>query len=130
MSVRFYRKTVIENSLGGNYSEFWLGPLVAFSWKQLIGELGYAVIGTRSDDGRSDIASASGDTTSSFSLKPGIAWIAAIGGNIALTDNLGVLIKLEYRARYYEKRNGESLQNAIQHGTQDIAPFIGVSYRF
>jgi hypothetical protein len=102
-------KAVTTGELGGSYSEFWAGPLVQYTWKQLFAELGFGVIGIRGDDGRSDIPSSTGDTTPSFRTHPTIAWMFGVGGNIPVLDNLDVVLKLEYRIRYYDKRGGERL---------------------
>src|SRR5690606_33112423 len=50
-------KTIVKNQLGGNYTEIWLGPEVMFRWKQLFAEVGYGLVGIRSDEGRDDIPS-------------------------------------------------------------------------
>lgn len=122
-------KTITSSNLGGDFNEIWFGPLLRCSWKQLFLETGYAVVGSRSDDGRTDILSTSGDSTSSLSLKPGIAWLLGIGGKLSITDDISAVIKIEYRFRYYSKRNGEEFIDGIEHGTQSVAPYIGIMYQ-
>jgi hypothetical protein len=121
-------KTVIKNKVGGNYTEVWFGPEVIFHWKQLFAELGYGLIGIRNDYGRTDIPSSTGDTSGSFTTKPSIAWLISVGGYIPVFDKMNVLLKLEYRVRYYDERGGSPLINQIDHGTQSISPIIGVSW--
>ena len=123
-------KTRVANQVGGNYSEVWFGPTVMFNWKQIFAEVAYGLIGIRSDDGRKDIPSDSGDKESAFSTNPLISWLVSIGGFVPLTDNLELLLKLEYRNRYYNERGGEPLINKIDHGTQSVSPIIGVSWNF
>ncbi|MBI3004818.1 MAG: hypothetical protein HYY49_05315 [Ignavibacteriales bacterium] len=122
--------TVTKDKLGGNYSEAWFGPFVHFSWKNLFAEGGYGAFGRRSDDARGDLASSTGDTTSSFSLHPTIALLAALGAGVQITDDLDLIVRMEYRLRYYTMRGGNTLKNNIEHGTQNITPFVGVSWRF
>lgn len=123
-------KTKVTNQLGGNYTEFWFGPLVMVNWKQIFFEIGYGLIGIRSDDGRDDIPSNSGDTGSSFTTNPLISWLISVGGFVPLSDDLDLLLELEYRNRYYNERGGEPLTSDIDHGTQSISPIIGVSWKF
>jgi hypothetical protein len=123
-------KAVTSNEVGGVYNEFWLGPLLQFNWRMLSAEIGYALIGLRDDDGRSDIPSSTGDNTSAFSTSPLIAWLFSIGGNFPVIDNIDIVLKLEYRNRYYTKRGGNSLLNDIEHGTQSISPIAGIGIKF
>ena len=123
-------KTQTKDGIGGTYTEFWIGPLVQLQWKQLTLDLGYAPYGTRSDNARNDIPNANGSTDGSFSLHPTIAWLISLGGGFNVVENLDVLIKIEYRPRYYSERGGEKLINEIEHGTQSIVPVIGVAYEF
>jgi hypothetical protein len=123
-------KTVTSSNLGGDFSEIWFGPIVRASWKQLFLEAGYAIAGSRSDDGRTDVHNISQDSTSNFSLKPGIAWLLGIGGKLSITEQIYAVIKIEYRFRYYDERNNEPLIDGIEHGTQSVAPYIGVQYQF
>ncbi len=122
--------TQVKNQLGGNYTEIWLGPEVMFRWKQLFAEVGYGLVGIRKDDGRNDVPSNTGDTVSSFTTNPSISWMISIGGFVPLSKNLDILLKLEYRLRYYNKRGGEPLADNIDLGTQSISPLVGVSWKF
>ena len=121
-------KTKVKNKLGGNYSEFWFGPEIMLHWKQLFAEIGYGVVGIRVDDGRNDIPSNTGNTSESFSTNPSISWMFSVGGQIPIFDNLNVMLKIEYRLRYYNERGGEPLINNIDHGTQSISPLIGITF--
>jgi len=123
-------KTKTKDAIGGLYSELWLGPLVQLRWKQLSLDLGYAPIGIRDDMARSDLPSASGDTESAFTLHPTIAWVISLGANVPLSESFDVILKAEYRPRYYSKRGGDPIVGNIEHGTQSIAPLIGIGWRF
>ena len=121
-------RTVVSGEVGGAYSEFWLGPLVRAGWKGLFVEFAYGAIGLRSDDARDDLATADGDTESALQTSPTIAWVGAIGGMFEVIDDLQVVLKLEYRVRYYTSRGGDALANEIVHGTQNFTPFLGVAW--
>ncbi len=121
-------RTVVKNMVGGNYFELWFGPEIMLHYKQLFAEIGYGLIGTRNDDGRNDIPSNSGDISGSFSTSPTISWMFTLGGHIPIFNQLDVMIKIEYRLRYYDERNNEPLINNIDHGTMSISPIIGVTF--
>ncbi|MFO7448347.1 MAG: hypothetical protein R6W90_18450 [Ignavibacteriaceae bacterium] len=123
-------KAVTESEVGGVYNEFWFGPLLQFRWKLLSAEIGYALVGIRDDDGRRDIPSATGNNSDAFTTLPAIAWLFSIGGNFPVMDNFDIIIKIEYRNRYYNERGGEPLVNDIEHGTQSISPVFGVGWSF
>ncbi|HLF19374.1 MAG TPA: hypothetical protein VI704_01160, partial [Bacteroidota bacterium] len=123
-------RTITKDKVGGDFSEIWFGPLMRLHWKKLFAEGGYGMMGNRMDEARTDLASSTGDTTSSFSFHPAIALLAAIGAGVAITDNLDLIVRMEYRLRYYTKRGGNTLGNNIEHGTQNITPFVGISWKF
>ena len=123
-------RTVTTGEIGGSFSELWAGPSLRGSWKSLTAELGYGLVGIRSDDGRSDLPSSSGDTTSSFKTSPSVAWMVGLGANVPITERLNLFIKAEYRVRYYVKRGGEDILDGVEHGTQSLAPIIGVGWQF
>ncbi|MBI4429337.1 MAG: hypothetical protein HY562_09495 [Ignavibacteriales bacterium] len=123
-------RTVTKDKIGGNYSEVWFGPLVRINWRNLFAEGGYGAFGSRSDDARTDLASSTRDTTSSFSLHPTIALLAALGAGVQITDDLDLIVRMEYRLRYYTMRGGNALKNNIEHGTQNITPFVGLTWKF
>ena len=123
-------KAVTSNEVGGVYNEFWFGPLLQFKWNVLSAEIGYALVGLRDDDGRRDIPSSTGNNSDAFSTSPLIAWLFTVGGNFPILDNLDIIIKLEYRNRYYTKRGGNPLFNNIEHGTQSISPIAGIGFKF
>jgi hypothetical protein len=121
-------KTIVENRLGGSYSELWVGPLLHLHWKQFFLDGGYALYGRRIDDGRTDLPSTTGDTTSTFSTDPSFAWLLSLGGNLPVADDLSVIIKVDWCLRYYNQRGGEPLAGNINHGTQSLAPAIGIAW--
>jgi hypothetical protein len=121
-------RTIVQNQLGGSYSEIWIGPLIHLHWKQFFLDGGYAVYGRRMDDGRTDLSSTTGDTSSSFSTDPSFAWVISAGGNLPVTDDLSVVLKVDFCIRYYDRRGGELLDDNIVHGTQSLAPSIGVAW--
>jgi len=133
-AARFLRidedgKAEIQNRVGGNFNELWIGPIIKIAWRQLSLDIGYALYGLRNDDGRDDLPDNNGNTDEAFNVNPSVAWLLALGGDIPIIKNLALNIKFEYRVRYYNERAGKSLQNNIEHGTQSISPLIGISYR-
>jgi hypothetical protein len=123
-------RTVTKDKIGGNYHEFWLGPFVRLRWKTLTGEAGWAVTGFRSDDARTDLVSSSGDSTGTFDLLPSVAFFSALGAVVPLHDEISLVVRFEYRLRYYKGREGKLFRDNVEHGTQNISPFIGLSWRF
>ncbi len=117
---------IITDETGGAYSEVWLGPLLAAHYKTFWFELGYAVVGIRSDDGRDDLPGTSGEEDSALQTSPTVAWLVAIGAGLPVLETLQVNVRLEYRVRYYDQRGGNPLSNDVVHGTQNLTPFFGV----
>jgi hypothetical protein len=123
-------RTVTKDKIGGDFRELWAGPFVKAQWRAVFLEFGYGLFGSREDDARTDLPSASGNTTDSFSLLPSVAWMMNVGGTIPLFDQLDFVARMEYRARYYDKRGGEAFKDDIEHGTQSWSPFVGIAWRF
>jgi hypothetical protein len=123
-------KTRIRNEVGGAYNEVWFGPLLQFYWRTFVAEAGYAAIGIRSDDARTDIPAHDGDISAAFRTHPTIAWMFSVGAAVPVFDRLELVVRIQYRARYYNRRGSKELIDTIEHGTQSIAPLIGVSWTF
>lgn len=123
-------RTVTRDKFGGNFDEFWLGPFVRGQWRNFFGEMGWGLVGLRNDDSRTDLPSVSGDTTGTFDLLPSVALFASLGASVPFNDRLALVFRFEYRLRYYKGREGQAFLNKFEHGTQNISPFVGVSYRF
>lgn len=121
-------KTKTRDGIGGTYTEVWIGPLAQIQWKQVTLDVGFAPYGERSDRARGDIPNDRNSTDGAFSLHPTIAWLIALGGAFELTERIDLLIKVEYRPRYYSERGGSVLINDIEHGTQSVVPVAGISY--
>ena len=116
-----------KQTLGGNYSEVWVGPFIKVHYKQLFLSLGYGLIGTRNDDGRTDLTGSNGNLDD-FSLDPSVAWVFNIGGQVPINGKLSAYFGIEYRARYYNQRGGVSLQDNVVFGTQNFTPLFGVHF--
>jgi hypothetical protein len=122
------QKARVRDELGGAYREFWFGPLLEFSWKTLAAAAGYALIGIRSDDARADIPAQDGDISSAFRTHPTIAWMFSIGAAVPVYSRFDLVVRIQYRARYYDRRGSKELFDAIDHGTQSISPLIGIKW--
>lgn len=123
-------KTKVKDGIGGGYTEFWFGPMLQFNYKFLFFDAGYALIGIRKDGARTDIPSVSGDVEKALNINPKIAFLFSLGAEFPINEKLNINVKIEYRARYYDKRGDEPFLNNIDHGTQGVLPMIGVSYSF
>lgn len=123
-------RTQVKDALGGLYTEFWIGPLLQGRWRQMSLEVGFAPIGRRNDMARTDLPSSTGDTDGSFTLHPRIAWLFSLGANVPLADHFDLILKAEYRPRYYSKRGGNAIAGGIEHGTQSVAPLIGLAWKW
>lgn len=123
-------KTQTADGIGRTYTELWIGPLIQMQWNMLTLDLGYAPYGTRNDNARGDIPNNVNSTAGLFSLHPTIAWLISLGGSFEIVPDFDLLIKIEYRPRYYSERGGAPLIDGIEHGTQSIVPVIGIAYQW
>lgn len=121
--------TVVKNKISGHYNELWAGPLFRFHHKTAFVELGYGLIGIRNDDLRYDVFNSKGQNQGNFKVNSLVAWHIGLGMKTELTDKVSLLLKAQYRVRYYDSRGGEVLQNDIRLGSQNINPFIGLIYK-
>lgn len=123
-------RAVTAGKLGGPYLEWWIGPMVRGQYRAVFAELGWGALGIRSDGGRDDLPDDSGDTDGAFATIPKIAWLLTIGGNVPLGSRIDLVLRMEYRIRYYGSRGGNPIMDDVIHGTQDITPFAGVAVHF
>jgi hypothetical protein len=130
-AARFERivdeRTVTMGEVGGDYNELWVGPLIRAQWKTLFAELGYGLVGLRNDDARDDLVDQGGDNEAALNTSRTVAWILNLGGGVPINKTLELAIRLEYRVRYYDRRD-EPLVDKLVHGTQNYTPFIGVAW--
>ncbi len=119
----------VVNLQGGAFREFWTGPVIRAQYKLAFLELGYGLLGTRSDDARNDILNSLGNSEGNFSTDPAVAWFLGIGAEVKLWKSLSLLIKAQYRVRYYDSKDGSVLDQDAVHGTQNFAPLLGLSYK-
>lgn len=115
--------------IGGKSTELWAGLLVRAQWRGLFADLGYALFTRRWDTGRDDLPSADGTTDGAFTAELAVRWMLALGAAIPVRHDLAITIRLEWRIRYYDERGGQSLRDDIVHGTQEIRPLFGVTWR-
>lgn len=119
---------IINGRIGGSYREFWMGPLLRVQWKGIAAEFGYGALGVRSDEARDDLPTEAGET-GAFRTSPRIAWHAAISGYVPVHPHVDIVFRVQYRVRYYNRRSGDPLVAGVVHGTQNLTPTIGVSWR-
>ncbi len=121
------QKAVTAGEVGGDYDELWLGPILRAEWGRLFVEFGYGALGVRHDDARRDLRDAEGDNRAPLRTLATVAYLLNLGGSVPLTGGLNLALRLEYRVRYYDRRD-HPLADALVHGTQNYTPFIGLSY--
>lgn len=110
-----------------DYTEYWLGPKVRGSYKNLFAAVGYGILVGR-DDGYLEVNNEAEESTPLNGSS--LAWVVDLGGKFNIAENLNIIIMVEYRVRYYDTINDAALQGGNEIGTQDIVPLIGISYLF
>ena len=118
---------IVEGDGGGGFRELWFGPLLRFQWKSVFAEVGWGPAGFRWDSARTDLP-AGGAASGAFRTTPSIAWLLGIGTAVEIWGDFELVLRLNYRIRYYEVRGGRDLDEGLAHGTQDIIPFIGLAW--
>lgn len=122
-------RATTSGAVGGSYLELWMGPQLRVDYRALFAELGYGAYGSRADSARDDLASERGDRSSALRTSPSIAWSLALGVRVELLENVDLVVRMQYRVRYYVRRGGAPLDGLV-HGTQNFTPFIGVGWSF
>ena len=119
-------QTALVDRSGGRFSELWLGPLVRGKYRFAFLELGYGIATFRKDRGRDDLPSESGNSSSAFRTLPAVSWSMSIGAQFPVTQTLDVSARLNWRIRYYDRRNSGPLLDDIVYGTQSYQPSLGI----
>jgi hypothetical protein len=126
-------RTRVDPSVGGAFSELWIGPLLRTGWKWIFLELGYGAFGLRDDEARADLSTAVGDTSTPLRTLPTVAYLANLGVAVPLDDRFDLVLRLEYRVRYYDRRGEVKLVTAdgdpVVHGTQNFTPLLGLRWK-
>ena len=117
----------VSDGQGGSFHETWAGPFVRGQYKWVFFDIGYGAFGSRKDDGRTDIPDQNGGTSESFKVSS-FAWIFSLGSQLEITNGLTLVLRIQYRIRYYDSRGSTPLMDNIIHGTQDITPYVGVLF--
>jgi len=120
-------KAVVTGKLGGSFTELWVGPLLRVHWRTLFAEFGYGALGMRWDDARTDLVTSDGENSGALYVTPAVAYMAALGAGVPITDTLQAVLRLEYRVRYYDRRDSKLAGEAV-HGTQNFTPFVGICW--
>ena len=78
-------------------------------------------------------ALAGGDTSTSLRTLPTVAYLANFGAAVPLDDRFDLVLRLEYRVRYYDRRGDAKLVTAagdpVVHGTQNFTPLVGLRWK-
>ena len=121
-------RAIVGDRFGGAFWELWFGPLVRAQYKGVFAEFGWGLVGLRNDDGRDDLPQEDGGT-GTFRTDPSLAWLVGLGGAIEIAEPIELILRINYRIRYYTTRGGDDLVDGVAHGTQDIVPFVGLAWR-
>jgi len=113
---------------GGDFSETWIGPFIRSHYKSLYFEVSYGLFGRRRDDGRDDVPDINGSVQDALRTSSRVAWVFGLGSAVPLNDHFSLVLRLQYRIRYYNQRGSENLLDNVVLGTQDIFPFIGFQF--
>jgi hypothetical protein len=123
-------KTTITDDVGGRYLELWMGPLLRVEYRRVFLEAGYAFYGARRDDARDDLVANNGDRSGTLHTSASVAWAFALGGRIPIVRDLDLVLRMQYRIRYYDERSGVPLSGGTVHGTQNYTPVAGIAWTF
>ncbi len=116
--------------VGGTNAELWLGPIVRGHLGFAFLELGWAPFAIRTDTGRADLPNERGESDGTFrsGLTP-FAWLVGLGAEIPLGKTVLLLVRYQYRNRYFLTRGGAEMTQGAAHGSQDHRPFLGFGFR-
>ena len=70
-----------------------------------------------------------GSTDDALRTIPTVAWMIGLGGAIEVHEGIDVVLRAQYRVRYYDRRGDTPLADELVHGTQNFTPFFGVAWR-
>ncbi|MBO6933728.1 MAG: hypothetical protein JJ863_02095 [Deltaproteobacteria bacterium] len=118
----------VTQLIEGRYWEVWLGPLLRLQWRFLAAEIGYGLVGARRDRARVDLPDGAGGTSDPFRTSPRVAWHFALAAYAPVHPEIDIVIRVQYRVRYYDRRSSSSLENGVVHGTQNLTPTIGIAW--
>ena len=118
----------VTQLVGGRYWELWLGPLLRLQWRFLAAEIGYGLVGARRDRARVDLPDDMGGTSQAFRTSPRVAWHFALAAYAPVHPEIDIVIRVQYRVRYYDRRGGGGLDEGVVHGTQNLTPTVGIAW--
>jgi hypothetical protein len=116
--------------IGGRFAELWMGPILRLEWRRVFGEIGYGLYGARRDDARDDLPGDDGNRSGTLRTSASVAWTFALGGRIPIVEGLDLVLRMQYRIRYYDARGSSPLAGGAVHGTQNFTPFAGIAWSF
>lgn len=122
-------RATTTGGIGGSYLELWMGPQLRVDWRSLFAEIGYGLYGVRSDGARDDLPAADGDRAGALRTSATVAWSFAVGARVPIVASVDLLLRMQYRVRYYVSRGGTRLDGLV-HGTQNVTPFVGIAWTF
>lgn len=118
-----------RDKLSGTQTTYWFGPIIRGNYRWAFLEAAYIAFGRRSDTAYPTLAS-TGGSRDAFRTHPLKSWLFSAGFGVPMNEALDLVVRVEYRYLYYNRRGSEKLPNDIVYGNQSIRPHIGVAWRF
>ena len=119
---------MLSDVTGGDFWEFWTGPLARAEYRKVFVEVGYGFWARRGDDARSDLPAEGGDVQQALGTLPSVAWFGSVGMQLRVSRQVDVVARMTFRVRYYNRRGDTPLADNMVHGTQSYQPFLGFSW--
>lgn len=113
----------------GDYHQFWIGPAGRVEGEIWFLDVHYIAYGSRVDQAYPSLTG-SGATSTTFRTHPLKAWVFFPGAQFDLGGSFSLMLKLEYRYVYYNRRGRVPLSGSQLYGNQAIRPQIAVAYEF
>ncbi len=126
-SVLRETELLVINGKNSDFNEMWIGPMITGSYKSMFLSFGYGLFANR-DDNYISVTNLAG--VSSPLNGSSFAWFTHLGGKYNLSKDFDIVILMEYRVRYYDKIDGDEINNNNKIGMQNITPMIGLEYQF
>lgn len=125
----FHRGQV--DGAGQSAWELWLAIVARYTFgRYFFAQLGYMPLQVRSDETRTELVNTRGENTGLFLGGHRVAWLFGVGGQLPLSERVGLFARLDFRVRYFGTRGGAALAGERELGGISITPMLGAAYSF